>query len=700
MKGTIALQSQSPFPTFIQGQAPITVGLVSSANSALLPQTLAILAAAPDPVDPISAFWINSAMIRLQARGATYQQSAAVVANLQRFIAGGVVRWSEFGVNPANLDNTSALNALPTGMLVIGDTPGVINFAKQWIWKSQTWLLLDQSMQMAYTAIIPGPGTGQIEAAMAPNFANDITVIGLNLTVPLPAQCLLAGNLTNFNLIDASMQPNVRMTTYGILQSLPTAPSPPYTADHTAIVSIPASVPDLSFVYDPTLTTGRYIRRFNPDFTLNQDPLNKQNVWNTPLNIGNRLWQLRTFSSISSRGWVIGDTLGIKSKHGAIDYLRIINGSNILLDSISFQRGSRCVLSNINGLTLTNWNILRPSSDVLTTNDGGAQMTTCTGILVDGYTAQNTGDDMVAFFESCTGYITGANLSDSFARGILLVDSVDMVVDPANVVTRCPVLTILKLNAITKAYIAKMTVQPDGERQVIIDKLVTSLLAGAVSGTNILALMDSMFLLKSHDEQAARVNLINPAQVATVAGLPVFSIDTGYAGDGIAGTIRTGVTPALYTQNSASMYVFIVNPVSENKACCGGLTGSNGAYIIPNNAGSITTQTNAATADTDLVPPTVPPTPVTNQSVGFSLWSRTAANAVAVYDSNEITETIGGPIATHTTASSGIPAAMFMLSNGASFSTTQQAVFGFGAALTPDQVTDLYNAIEVFVGSF
>jgi hypothetical protein len=125
-----------------------------------------------------------------------------------------------------------------------------------------------------------------------------------------------------------------------------------------------------------------------------------------------------------------------------------------------------------------------------------------------------------------------------------------------------------------------------------------------------------------------------------------------------------------------------------------------GASIIPNNAGNIITQSNAATADTDAVPPTTPPTPLPNQSIGFTLWTRTAANAVAVYDSNEITETIGGAIGTHTTASSGVPAQMFALSNGASFSTTQQAAFGFGAALTPAQVVDLYNAIEVFVGSF
>ena len=182
MSGTIALRTTAPFPTFIQGQGLITVG-VTDLPGDLLAETQLIIAASPQAVDPIAVYWINLAVFRLKNRGLSYVQMATRVAELQRYISGGFVRWSQLGVTPNNQDNTGFLNGLPSGPLIIGDTPGTLNITNQWNWKSGQHFLLDPSMLILSTANLPN-AVGLISQTNLAAPITDVGCYGLNLQNP------------------------------------------------------------------------------------------------------------------------------------------------------------------------------------------------------------------------------------------------------------------------------------------------------------------------------------------------------------------------------------------------------------------------------------------------------------------------------------------------------------------------------------
>ena len=159
MTGTVALQSQVPFPTFIKGDGLITVGLVSAATGLsglnLETETLQIIAASPIAVTATAALLLNRAILQWKALGVV---GAALQPRVQELIAlispNGWVLWSEYGVNPFSADNSAALNSLPSGVLILADTAGDHVITQQWLLKSNLSLLSDQSIRIVFN--IPG----------------------------------------------------------------------------------------------------------------------------------------------------------------------------------------------------------------------------------------------------------------------------------------------------------------------------------------------------------------------------------------------------------------------------------------------------------------------------------------------------------------------------------------------------------------
>jgi hypothetical protein len=691
----------TPWPGQLRGTAPIVLSLSPYADG-FLPLAEQIIAAAAEPVDPVARYWINAAVFNLINRGALYMEIATAVSNLSRYIANGYVLWSTLGVSPGNADNTSALDNLPSGVLVIGDTPGIINFSGLVAWGAQTWLVLDPSMQLVCS-------NSGINANVITGRGNDISVFGLNLTLQVPSQGVNFSNVSNLNIQTASFTRASDMTTYGILQTI--------VNDHVADISIPANMPDLLTVYDPTQSSGRYARRYLPDFTLNQATTNTQAAWsfplaagpipNPPTNIGPRLWQVPVKHSISSKGWVVGDILGLKSKHGGVSVLRVSFCTNVLVGGVSMHESSRCVFTDCTNLILTGWNILRPPDEILTTNEGGPQCVGCTNVLVDTYVAQNPGDDALAFFSyqpppdpvlgplppiPSTGFVRNVKVNDGFGRGILLWTTPNVAIDQSCVIVNCPILEHATVNLATTAYVTRMTVPPDFDRQVIIDNFVVAIRDAAHNGnsaTDIFSKLDWLLLLKSHDSQAALIDLIFPNHNAVISGGATWNIDQSFSGNGSNAAINTNFfgTPN-YTQNSACMFAYNINSIiNENKPMCGGQTtapATTVAEIVPFNNGNMLTQANDATADSDAV---------TTSPSGFYLWNRTDANTKSVYKDGVL-------LSTHTTASTAIPAQIQALATGAVFSTAQLAVFGYGAALLPAEIATLNTAVMAFVTAF
>lgn len=93
--------------------------------------------------------------------------------------------------------------------------------------------------------------------------------------------------------------------------------------------------------------------------------------------------------------------------------------------------------------------------------------------------------------------------------------------------------------------------------------------------------MDCAYFLEAHDNQASRVNLFNPAQVATVVGTPTFTAGSGWSGGTTANYLDTGIdaaTAAKYKQNNAHISVFSNTDVNQNASDLG-INGSFTGYI-------------------------------------------------------------------------------------------------------------------------
>lgn len=101
-----------------------------------------------------------------------------------------------------------------------------------------------------------------------------------------------------------------------------------------------------------------------------------------------------------------------------------------------------------------------------------------------------------------------------------------------------------------KAFLAAMTVQPSPARKAVYAKLINSLKASGVW-----AKLDWLNLMAAHDEQAGRINAVNPAQVAVAANSPVFTVDRGFTGDGVAAYLDTGMgTPEIVKATRDSIH--------------------------------------------------------------------------------------------------------------------------------------------------
>jgi hypothetical protein len=143
-----------------------------------------------------------------------------------------------------------------------------------------------------------------------------------------------------------------------------------------------------------------------------------------------------------------------------------------------------------------------------------------------------------------------------------------------------------------EALFARMSAAPDATRKGLINTAILSLLTGAVSGSNIWAKLDALYLIAAHNQQAADLNWKSAGYtLSPLGGMGAgdFTTDRGYLGDGIGKYLATGITPSAggfnYALDSACFGAWInVDNVSVN-SCMGSVSGSN-VRLNPNASGS------------------------------------------------------------------------------------------------------------------
>lgn len=239
------------------------------------------------------------------------------------------------------------------------------------------------------------------------------------------------------------------------------------------------------------------------------------------------------------------------------------------------------------------------------------------------------------------------------------------------------------------AYFAAMSVQPDATRKSALDTLISSLKTGGVW-----AKLDWLTVHAAHDEQAARVNAVNPAQVASVGVAPTFTTDRGYTGNGTTQYLNTGWNASTaggkFTQNDCSMGVW-----------CGTDVTASGQYDLGNSNATICARSGTGSPMTAQSASGSTITLPASTSVGFTSWSRTGSTAGVAYKNGAA---LGTAISSTSTTLRNAP---FLIGaantsttgtvTAGSFSTRRNQAVCWGSQLSGAEQLALYNALATYM---
>jgi hypothetical protein len=239
-----------------------------------------------------------------------------------------------------------------------------------------------------------------------------------------------------------------------------------------------------------------------------------------------------------------------------------------------------------------------------------------------------------------------------------------------------------------QAYFAAMSVQPDATRKGLINDYIVGLKTDGVW-----SLLDLVYLLASHDSQAAGLNAKTPASnVITVNGTCTFTTDGGYTSNGTTGYLDTNFNPATaggnWTQNSASLFSWVNATTSDTASTTQATWGNTvaGAYILPlRTSGTFRTMLNGTGAQTF--------TAVLTTRLGSRAASRQGA---AVTDGQVNGAAFGTTNATASQAPTSENANLLRF--GASYNGNDRvALATLGGGLTGTQMTALHNRSSTFL---
>lgn len=230
------------------------------------------------------------------------------------------------------------------------------------------------------------------------------------------------------------------------------------------------------------------------------------------------------------------------------------------------------------------------------------------------------------------------------------------------------------------ALFARMTTPPSDARRVLINALIVGLQTDGLWN-----LLDALYLTAAANTQAGTLNWKSSSYTLTESGTGTWTVDRGWAGDGISGRLSTGVAPASLTnllQDSATAFVWSRTAAQSANPCLG-LSANQTFQLNPRSTGDSfnyrinqSTTTNAATAD----------------GSGLFSASRTGASATQSYRNGAALGAAGAIASAARSAN-----AIVLGGNVATYATTQIAAAGFGAGLDATQNANLYTRLNTYL---
>ncbi len=251
-------------------------------------------------------------------------------------------------------------------------------------------------------------------------------------------------------------------------------------------------------------------------------------------------------------------------------------------------------------------------------------------------------------------------------------------------------------NAESEAIFAAFTTPPSDTRKALIDAVVTALLSGPISGSNIWAKCDALQIYAAADSQAARVDWRNPSRIATLTASPTFTTDFGFTTNGSSSWIGTGFNPGdggtyNFLQNSASFGIWCRTATAIAASSAGWFDGTDGISLQPRSAGDFYGVRVNQTSGTLLTGST--------DGSGFFLGNRSGASATEVYASGVgISETGATNPNAASTAVNNHELQIGSIT-AASFAAGQWSAMWAGGSLTVNEQSDLFNALAPYMAS-
>jgi hypothetical protein len=232
------------------------------------------------------------------------------------------------------------------------------------------------------------------------------------------------------------------------------------------------------------------------------------------------------------------------------------------------------------------------------------------------------------------------------------------------------------------ALFQRMTQSPDMQRQQAINTCIVALKAAGVW-----QLLDVLWVLAAHDEQAALLNW-KAATATPIALNTVFQADRGFTGDGISARIHTRYNPfnngVNYKRDDASLWVWNRTASLVSVADIGSVTDPIAGICVMDGNGDIAIAINDAVTNA-----------IGSQPVGFAGATRAEAGSKRAWHNG-----VALGAAPFAAPSTGVPDAEQWIcgANPSNFSTRQIAAAAWGASLAGMEMA-FYQAMAAYMTS-
>jgi hypothetical protein len=239
------------------------------------------------------------------------------------------------------------------------------------------------------------------------------------------------------------------------------------------------------------------------------------------------------------------------------------------------------------------------------------------------------------------------------------------------------------------AFFARMATDPGATRKGLYNDVFLGLKTGAVSGSNIYAKIDALWLIAAHEASTAVLNLKGASYSLTPSGglgAGDFTTDRGYVGDGAGKYLDTNFadnTAAVnWSQDSASLGVWInqdngaTDPVS-------GVTSTAQTRLNHNSGGTVNARIHGTVQATT--------TGGVNR-LGFLVGVRVSSSTVNLYRAGVSIATTGA-----STSAAPVIATLRLLQSSVGTTNDRVAAGVIAGALTANENIDLYNALNAYL---